>query len=196
MKKTILSALLLFITAIMAQAQNITVHGTVLSKTDDEPLIGASVLCETTKAGAATDFDGNFQVSVPSGAVLTISYVGFKTVTVAAEPQMTVYLEEDTELLDEVVVVGYQTVRKADLTGAVSVVSTKALETSPDTDPMRALQGKVPGMTITGNGSPSGTGSVRIRGIGSFNASQDPLFVIDGVPTTATLNSLNIITVR
>ena len=134
MKKTILSALLLFITAIMAQAQNITVHGTVLSKTDDEPLIGASVLCETTKAGAATDFDGNFQVSVPSGAVLTISYVGFKTVTVAAEPQMTVYLEEDTELLDEVVVVGYQTVRKADLTGAVSVVSTKALETSPDTE--------------------------------------------------------------
>lgn len=94
-------------------------------------------------------------------------------------------------LLDEVVVVGYQTMKKADLTGSVSVVNTKSLETSADTDPMRALQGKVPGMTITANGSPSGAGSVRIRGIGSFNASQDPLFVIDGVPTTATLNSLN-----
>ena len=104
---------------------------------------------------------------------------------------MTIMLSENSQALDEVVVVGYSTQRKADLTGSVSVVSTKSLKTSPDTDPMRALQGKVPGMTITGNGSPSGTGTVRIRGIGSFNASQDPLFVIDGVPTTATLNSLN-----
>lgn len=191
MKRTFLSALFLLVLAVMAQSQNITVHGTVLSKTDNEPLIGASVLCETTKAGAATDIDGNFKISVPEGAVLKFSYVGFKPAEAKASPGMTVYLEEDSELLDEVVVVGYQTVRKADLTGAVSVVSTKSFETSSDTDPMRALQGKIPGMTITANGSPSGTGSVRIRGIGSFNASQDPLFVIDGVPTTATLNSLN-----
>lgn len=191
MKKSILSAILLFILAVTAQAQNLTVHGTVLSATDDEPLIGASVLCEATKAAVATDIDGNFTISVPEGSALKVSYIGFITKTVNAESNMTIRLEEDSELLDEVVVVGYQTVRKADLTGAVSVVSTKSLETSSDTDPMRALQGKVPGMTITGNGSPSGTGSVRIRGIGSFNASQDPLFVIDGVPTTATLNSLN-----
>ncbi len=191
MKKSILTALMLFLSAIATQAQNITVHGTVLSKTDNEPLIGASVLCPENKAGAATDIDGNFEISVPEGATLKISYVGYLTQEVKAAPQLTVYLAENSELLDEVVVVGYQTVRKADLTGAVSVVSTKALETSADTDPMRALQGRVPGMTVTGNGSPSGTGSVRIRGIGSFNASQDPLFVIDGVPTTATLNSLN-----
>lgn len=191
MKKSILSAILLFILAVTAHAQNLTVHGTVLSATDDEPLIGASVLCEATKAAVATDIDGNFTISVPEGSTLKVSYIGFITKTVNAESNMTIRLEEDSELLDEVVVVGYQTVRKADLTGAVSVVSTKSLETSSDTDPMRALQGKVPGMTITGNGSPSGTGSVRIRGIGSFNASQDPLFVIDGVPTTATLNSLN-----
>lgn len=191
MKKSILSAILLFIMAVTAQAQNLTVHGTVLSATDDEPLIGASVLYETTKAAVATDIDGNFTISVPQGSTLKVSYIGFLTKTVNAESNMTIRLDEDSELLDEVVVVGYQTVRKADLTGAVSVVSTKSLETSSDTDPMRALQGKVPGMTITGNGSPSGTGSVRIRGIGSFNASQDPLFVIDGVPTTATLNSLN-----
>jgi len=87
---------------------------------------------------------------------------------------MNITLSEDNELLDEVVVVGYSTQKKADLTGSVAVVSTKSLKTTSDADPMRALQGKVPGMTITANGSPSGTGTVRIRGIGSINSSQDP----------------------
>lgn len=192
MKKQTLLAILLFLAAVLqVQAEDIIVHGTVLSRGDDEPLIGASVLCETNKAAAATDIDGKFELSVPEGAVLNVSYVGFNAKAVKAEPQLTIYLDENNALLDELVVVGYQTVKKADLTGAVSVVSTDDLQTSPDTDPMRALQGKVPGMTVTADGSPSGTGSVRIRGIGSFNASQDPLFVIDGVPTTATLNSLN-----
>ncbi len=191
MKKEILSALMLLFTAVMMHAQDITVHGKVISKVDDEPLIGATVRCAANNKGTATDIEGEFAISAPAGSLLTISYVGYKTVEVKAEPEVTIYLDEDTGLLDELVVVGYQTMKKADLTGAVSVVSTKSLETTSDSDPMRALQGKVPGMTITGNGSPSGTGSVRIRGIGSFNASQDPLFVIDGVPTTATLNSLN-----
>ncbi len=192
MKKTILSALILLLSVIAAHAQNLTVHGTVVSAVDNEPLIGASVILESKAAtGVATDIDGNFVITVPEGSNLVVSYIGYKSQTVKAESHITVALVEDNELLDEVVVVGYQTMKKADLTGSVSVVNTKALETSADTDPMRALQGKVPGMTITANGSPSGTGSVRIRGIGSFNASQDPLFVIDGVPTTATLNSLN-----
>ncbi|MGM9865564.1 MAG: SusC/RagA family TonB-linked outer membrane protein [Muribaculaceae bacterium] len=191
MKRTILSAILTLLVAVTMQAQNITVHGTVLSKADDEPLIGASVVSVATQAAAVTDIDGRFEISVPEGSVLKVSYVGFTAVEVKAAPEVTVYLTDDSQVLDELVVVGYQTVRKADLTGAVSVVSTESLETSSDTDPMRALQGKVPGMTITANGSPSGTGAVRIRGIGSFNASQDPLFIIDGVPTTATLNSLN-----
>lgn len=182
---------MLLFTAVMMHAQDITVHGKVISKVDDEPLIGATVRCADNNKGTATDIEGEFTISAPAGSLLTISYVGYKTVEVKAEPEVTIYLDEDTGLLDELVVVGYQTMKKADLTGAVSVVSTKSLETTSDSDPMRALQGKVPGMTITGNGSPSGTGSVRIRGIGSFNASQDPLFVIDGVPTTATLNSLN-----
>lgn len=182
---------MLLFTAVMMHAQDITVHGKVISKVDDEPLIGATVRCAANNKGTATDIEGEFTISAPAGSLLTISYVGYKTVEVKAEPEVTIYLDEDTGLLDELVVVGYQTMKKADLTGAVSVVSTKSLETTSDSDPMRALQGKVPGMTITGNGSPSGTGSVRIRGIGSFNASQDPLFVIDGVPTTATLNSLN-----
>lgn len=191
MKKSLLSAFLLLIAVFTAQAQNIAVQGTVLSKTDGEPLIGATVMSEATKKGVSTDLDGNFTLTVPKGSMLTVTYVGFSPATVKAEEKLTVYLSEDSELLDEVVVIGYQTVKKADLTGAVSVISTKSLETSADTDPMRALQGKVPGMTITTTGAPSGTGTVRIRGIGSFNASQDPLFIIDGVPTTATLNSLN-----
>ena len=191
MKRTILYALLALFAVISAHAQ-ITVHGTVYSKSDNEPLMGATVMPDATGVtGVSTNLDGEFTITVPEGTNLTFTYIGYKPLTLPAEPEMTVMLDEDSEMLDEVVVVGYQTVRKADLTGAVSVVSTKALETSSDTDPMRALQGKVPGMTITANGSPSGTGSVRIRGIGSFNASQDPLFVIDGVPTTATLNSLN-----
>ncbi len=191
MKKGILSALMLLLTAVMMHAQEITVHGKVISRADNEPLIGATVRCADSNKGTATDIEGEFTLSVKEGTLLTISYVGYKTAEEKAAPEMTIYLDEDTGLLDELVVVGYQTMKKADLTGAVSVVSTKSLETSSDSDPMRALQGKVPGMTITANGSPSGTGSVRIRGIGSFNASQDPLFVIDGVPTTATLNSLN-----
>lgn len=177
--------------AIVAHAQDITVHGTVLSRQDGEPLIGATVMSEATKKGTATDIDGNFTITVPEGSLLHVSYIGYKPVAVAAQTDMTIHLDEDSDVLDEVVVVGYQTMKKADVTGAVSVVSTKSLETSSDSDPMRALQGKVPGMTITANGSPSGTGTVRIRGIGSFNASQDPLFVIDGVPTTGSLNSLN-----
>ena len=192
MKKAILSTVLLIVMAIAAHAQNLTVHGTVVSASDGEPLIGASVISDIKgSTGVATDLDGNFVITVPDGSNLTVSYVGYKPKTVRAQAQLTIRLDEDSELLDEVVVVGYQTMKKADLTGSVSVVNTKSLETSADTDPMRALQGKVPGMTISANGSPSGTGSVRIRGIGSFNASQDPLFVIDGVPTTATLNSLN-----
>lgn len=182
---------MLLVTAIFAHAQNVTVHGTVVSGTDNDPLIGATVYCDATKTGAATDFDGTFTLTVPDGAILKFSYVGYEPEERKAEDDMQVVLRESDDMLDEVVVIGYQSVKKADLTGAVSVVSTEALETTPDPDPMRALQGKVPGMTITGNGSPSGTGSVRIRGIGSFNASQDPLFIIDGVPTTATLNSLN-----
>ena len=192
MKRSILTAIMLFVMAVAMQAQNITVHGTVLSVVDDEPLIGARVVSDVdANVGVVTDIDGNFTLTVPEGSSITISYIGYRPLTLKAATEMMIKLEEDAELLDEVVVVGYQTMKKADLTGSVSVVSTKTFETTSDTDPMRALQGKVPGMTVTGNGSPSGTGSVRIRGIGSFNASQDPLFVIDGVPTTASLNSLN-----
>lgn len=188
-KKSIVLLLLIF-AATFAHAQNITVRGTVIDKAFNEPLIGVAVLVGEG-VGVTTDFDGAFTLEVAPGTPLTFSCLGFREIVLPATEEMTVYLEEDTSLLDEVVVVGYSVQRKADLTGSVSVVNTKNLQTAATTDPMRAIQGKVAGMTITTDGSPVGTGTVRIRGMGSFNASQDPLYVIDGVPTTTALNTLN-----
>lgn len=192
MKKLFLFALFLVGFSAAVQAQNLQVSGTVVSKADGFPVIGASVIeVGNDRNGTITDMDGKFSLTVKEGAEISISYVGCKTQTLKAQSVMSVTLEEDSELLDEVVVTGYQSQRKADLTGSVAVVSTDELKTNSDMDPMRALQGKVPGMTITTTGSPIGTGTVRIRGIGSFNSSQDPLYVIDGVPTNQALNSLN-----
>ena len=183
-----LSAMLIFACSVMYAQTEIT--GTVIDETG-EGVIGATVKEKGTSNGTVTDFDGNFKLHVANGATLVISYIGYDAVEMAATPGMTVQLKENASELAEVVVVGYQTQRKADLTGSVSVVKTDELKTSSDTDPMRALQGKVPGMTITSTGSPVGAGTVRIRGGGSFNSSQDPLFIIDGVPTTTNLNTLN-----
>ena len=174
-----------------AQNGDITVSGTVVDN-NGEPVIGASVIQKGTSNGAVTDLDGHFSVKVPKGTTLTISYIGFSTQDVKAAPNLQIKLVENSKELSEVVVTGYQIQRKADLTGAVSVVKTDGITTSPDADPMKSLQGKVAGMTITDTGSPSGTATVRIRGIGSFNSSQDPLYIIDGVPMTAgSLNTLN-----
>ena len=192
MKRTILSAILLLLTAVLSQAQNITVHGTVVSATDDEPLLGASVICgiEGPTNGVATDIDGNFEITVPEGADLIVSYIGFKTKTVMAEPKMTIRLDEDNELLDEVVVVGYSTQRKVDITGAITSVDVKEIAKQNENNPIKALQGRVPGMNISADGGPSGTATVRIRGIGTLN-NNDPLYIIDGVPTKGGMHELN-----
>ena len=174
----------------IASAQKVKMSGVVTDPTG-ETVIGASVTVKGTKDGAVTDLDGNFQIDAEPGATLVISYIGYKTKEVKAASGLKITLQEDANDLQEVVVTGYTTQKKADLTGSVAVVSTKNLKTTADTDPMRALQGRVPGMTVTTNGSPIGTGTVRIRGIGSFNSSQDPLYIVDGVPTNNALNSLN-----
>ena len=189
-RRMLLSAVFFAIGATAFAQQQVDVSGNVKDDTG-EAVIGATVMEEGTKNATVTDFDGNFRLKTAQGAKLKISYIGYKTVTVAAGAAVNVVLQEDNAQLNELVVTGYTTQRKADLTGSVAVVSTDDLKTSPDPDPMRALQGRVPGMTVTGNGSPIGTGTVRIRGVGSINSSQDPLFIIDGVPTTASLNSLN-----
>ena len=184
-------SLALILAASTLWAQQIDIHGTVL---DDlgEGLPGATVKEKGNESnGTLTNMDGQFTLKVQPGAALIFSFMGFETQEAPARDGMTITMGENVADLNELVVTGYTVQRKADLTGAVSVVDTKDLRTTSDTDPMRALQGKIAGVTIKSDGSPAGTGTVRIRGIGSFNSSQDPLFVIDGVPTTATLNSLN-----
>ena len=190
-KKLLCSVCFLFTFMSALCGQNITVKGNVTSKTDGQPIIGASVL-ETisTTNGTITDFDGNFTLSVPTNATLKISYIGYKPVTVKAAASIQVLLEEDTQMVDEVVVTGYTTQRKADLTGAVSVVKVDEIQKQGENNPVKALQGRVPGMNITADGNPSGTATVRIRGIGTLN-NNDPLYIIDGVPSKAGMHELN-----
>lgn len=191
MKRSILSTILLFLMAISVQAQTITVHGTVISATDSEPLIGASVIPLGQGAmGTATDLDGKFELTVPEGTELRVSYVGYRDKKVKAAGELTIALEEDSEILDEVVVVGYSTQKKADVTGAITAVSVDELAKQNENNPVKALQGRVPGMNVTADGNPSGASTVRIRGVGTLN-NNDPLYIIDGVPTKSGMHELN-----
>lgn len=190
MKRTLLSVLLLIMYTVV-WSQSLTIQGNVTGKNDGYPVIGATVV-ETNQPtnGTITDVDGNFKLTVKQDAEITISYIGYQSVTVKAQPQVNVVLEEESELLQEVVVTGYTVQRKADLTGAVSVVSMDDLAKQNENNPMKALQGRVPGMNITANGNPSGNATIRIRGIGTLN-NNDPLYIIDGVPTKAGMHELN-----
>ena len=190
MKNSFLLTLLLLLGAICVQAQNITVHGTVISKTDAEPLIGATVMTDVKGSGTVTDIDGHFEISVPAGSGLTVSYVGYRTAKVKAEADMTIELAEDSELLNEVVVVGYSTQRKVDVTGAITAVDVDEISKQNENNPIKALQGRVPGMNISADGAPGGQATVRIRGIGTLN-NNDPLYIIDGVPTKGGMHELN-----
>ena len=133
---------------------------------------------------------GNFTLKVKAGTTLVFSYVGYLTQELPAQNGMQVMLKEDSKQLQEVVVTGYTTQRKADLTGAISTVSVDEMAKQNENNPMKALQGRVPGMNISATGTPSGAASVRIRGLGSLEHN-DPLYIIDGVPTTAGMHELN-----
>ena len=185
MKKLILSSLLLFVAAITSLGQNVTVHGTVVSATDNEPLPGASILPADKSTVVFTDLDGNFTIEVPAGTSIIVSCMGFKDMTLTAEPQMNIALEEDINLLDEVVVVGYSTEKKADQTGSVSVIKMKEVADVPTGNVIQSLQGRVAGMNITTDGTPGGLSTLTsIRGASSFRSDANgPLYVIDGVMT-------------
>ena len=183
-------SMMLSMVCLAMSAQSIVASGTIVDETG-MGVIGATVMEKSTANGTVTDMDGHFSLNVSRGATLVISYIGYQTIELPAADGMKVTLKQTANDLNEVIVTGYTTQRKADLTGAVSVVSTADMKTSPDADPLKSLQGKVAGMTITTTGSPSGTAKVRIRGVGSFNSSQDPLYIVDGVPMTTSLNTLN-----
>jgi iron complex outermembrane receptor protein len=163
-------------------AQN-KVSGTVLDAAG-EPLIGVSVLEAGTTNGVVTDFNGKFTLTVKQGARLTISYVGYTSQTVAARNGMTVTLQEDNQLLNEVVVVGYGTMRRKDVTSSITTVQAKDLNKGVFTDPASMLQGKVAGLTVTTSGDPNGTPSITLRGASSLRegAAMQPYYVIDGIP--------------
>lgn len=159
-----------------------------------EPVIGATVMEKGTTNGTITDFDGNFVLNATEGSSIEVSYIGYKTqmFTASANSIMTISLKEDTEMLDEVVVVGYGVVKKSDLTGSVSRVTTKELNNIPVSSIDKALQGRVAGVQISSiSGAPGAGTSIRIRGGNSISADNEPLYVVDGFIGGGDLNSIN-----
>lgn len=172
-------------------AQHITVQGVVKDQTG-ETVIGASVMEKGTTNGTITGIDGDFSLNMSPNGTLVVSFVGYKTqeVQVKGQKQLQVVLSEDAEMLDEVVVIGYGTMKKSDLTGAVSSIGNKDIKDSPVSNLGQAIQGKISGVQIVDAGKPGDNVSIKIRGLGSIN-NCDPLVVIDGVPTDLGLSSLN-----
>ena len=181
-----------FLMCSVAMAQKMEVNGSVVSE-DGMPIVGASVILKGTSTGAQTDFDGNFSLSAERNSTLVVSYLGYKTqearVTGAT---LTVTLEEDAAVLDEVVVTAYGTSTKSDFTGSATQVDSEALGKRPLTNVITALDGASAGVKVsTANGQPGSSPNIRVRGIGSINASSSPLIVVDGVEYVGSFSSIN-----
>ncbi|MDR2087153.1 MAG: SusC/RagA family TonB-linked outer membrane protein [Dysgonamonadaceae bacterium] len=180
--KSFLFLLFLFLFCSATYAQK-TVKGQVTDETG-EPVIGASIAEKGTTRGTVTDFDGNFQLTVAENAVLVISYIGYATqeVPVTDASTLRIILKEDAQLLDELVVIGYGSMKKGDLTGSVELLTVKDMNKGPIVTADNLITGRMPGVQVIPNGNP-GTGSqIRIRGGASLDASNDPLIVVDGLP--------------
>ena len=170
--------------SIDAFAQQITVKGLV-KDTAGEPIIGANVVIKGTTNGTITDFDGNFQLNANKGDIIVISFIGYHPQEAQAAFSMNIILKDDTELLDEVVVIGYGSVKKDDLSGSVVAIKAEEMNKGAVTSPQELIMGKVPGLSVSqGDGAPGAGSTIRIRGGASLNASNDPLIVIDGIPVS------------
>lgn len=186
MKQRIVLLSVILLCALGINAQNITVTGTVMAADEPDPVIGASVMVKGTTVGTISDFDGNFSVEAQVGSVLQISYIGYKTqeIKISGTQPLKITLQPDNVQLEEVVAIGYGTMKKSDLTGAVTSVSTEQLLKAPVSGLDQALQGRAAGVTVTsGSGQPGESATIRIRGIGSATGQNDPLYVVDGVIT-------------
>ena len=186
----ILVSLFLFVGGAMAQMQ---VNGTVVSQEDGQPVIGASIIVPGTQVGTATDMNGKFSLTVPKGkSTLRISYVGMESLEVSARPNMRIVLTGDQSALDEVMVVAYGTAKKTSFTGSAETVSAEDMELRPISSVTKAIEGNVSGIQVTSSsGQPGSAPSICIRGFGSINASNEPLYVVDGIPFSGTLASIN-----
>lgn len=183
-RRTLMTFLVALLAAIPAFAQTTAVQGTVVDE-KGEPIIGANVIAKGTAVGQATDFDGKFSINVAPNAVLTVSYIGYmpQEVAVNGQKNLTITLKENSVVLDEVVAIGYGTVKKEDATGSVSMLKPDEIEAGLATSAQDLLVGKSPGVVVTSDGGdPQAGAKIRIRGGSSLNASNDPLIVIDGVP--------------
>ncbi|MFV0331610.1 MAG: SusC/RagA family TonB-linked outer membrane protein [Dysgonomonas sp.] len=171
---------------IFAQSGNITVKGNVIDN-NGEAIISGSVVVKGTTVGTVTDVDGNYEISAPANGTLVFTYVGFKSqeIPVAGKTSINVTLQEDTEMLQEIVVIGYGSVKKEDLSGSVVAIKADEINKGAITSPQQMLQGKVSGLFVQpGNGAPGSGSTIRIRSGASLTASNDPLIVIDGIPTS------------
>ena len=180
--KSLLTVLFLCL-SIVVFAQTKTVKGTVLDERG-ESIIGASVSVKGTTTGTITDLDGKFTINTKNNDVLTISYVGYieQSVSVAGQTDLKIILKEDSQVLDEFVVVGYGIQKKSDVTGAMASVTSKELEARPVANAVQAMQGRAAGVDITSNERPGELGKILIRGSRSITAKNDPLYVVDGIP--------------
>ena len=161
---------------------DINVKGTVIDADTSEPMIGVSILIMGTSTGTVTDFDGNFELSVPDKATLQLSYMGYKTIEIRAMENMQIIMETDAQQLQEVVSLGYSAVKKAELSSAVVTVSADALTDVTTSDVGNMLQGKIAGVQVSNStGQPGAAAEIRIRGTGSITAASDPVYVVDGV---------------
>lgn len=182
--KILLALCIIFGFSIEVSAQKITVNGTV-QDTSGEPVIGANILVKGTTNGTITDLDGNFQLTTDTDVILVVSFIGYQTQELPAQPIMNITLRDDSELLDEVVVIGYGSVKKNDLSGSVIALKAEDMNKGAVTSPQELIQGKVPGLHVSaGDGQPGSGSAIRIRGGASLNASNDPLIVIDGIPVS------------
>ena len=176
--QTIFFSLLIVVSAFA----DINVKGTVVDADTSEPMIGVSILVMGTTVGTVTDFDGNFQLSVPDKATLQLSYLGYKTIEIRAMENMSIIMETDAQQLQEVVSLGYSAVKKAELSSAVVTVSAEQLTDVTSSDVGNMLQGKIAGVTVTNaGGQPGEAAQIRIRGTGSITAGSEPVYVVDGV---------------
>ena len=179
--KALLTLLVGLFLSIGAFAQQIAVKGHV-KDTTGEPVIGANVLVKGTTNGTITDFDGNFMLNVPKDAILSVSFVGYKTAEVKAAPTVMITLEDDSQVLDAVVVIGYGSVKKNDMTGSVTAIKPDKLNKGLITNAQDMMTGKIAGVSVISKGGAPGEGAtIRIRGGSSLTAENDPLIVIDGL---------------
>lgn len=183
-------SLFLFVGTALAQTK---VTGTVLSQEDGQPIIGAAVKVVGTSTGMLTDVNGRFTVAMPEGKdQLEVSYLGYQSKTVKAKANMRVFLKTDAQVVDEVVVTGYGSQRKASFTGAASKVDGAVVEKKSDANFVKALEGTITGVQMNNSSSMPGTwGSVYVRGRASLNSGTQPLYVIDGVPVNSDYDTMS-----